>query len=226
MLKNLFSSKKAIPIYRKKRTRILGLFLWAPSLWAATATYCFHRPNDVPSAMAEVNSILLKDEGQFKLDEDGCLTGQLRSETRFSFFENYLSKRYPLSRTIGELTSSTGKPLPPCHLIFEAKGQKDVQKNIQLIVAPGIPGKISFQGEELEVICRHRSGEAFELEISRRNNSSSLTSIITAKRGQAIQLGSMENSEQEQQHKVNVGDGIERTEVKYNGSITYTITAN
>ena len=243
MLKNLSSSKQAIVIFRN--LLLLCVFLGTTQAMAAVATFCFHRSSDLLPAIKEANTLILADETKFEAADTECMSGDLHSEDRVNFFENYLTKRFPISRTLGQLSAPTGQSISMCHLQVMAKSsgrsasrklkvntqldakakqnEESSMQNFALNVSAGMPGSISFQGEELKVICRPHANDLFELDISRKNKVSSVSSSVTVQKAENFELGSIGQSTNTNQKEVGLSKGLELQDQEQQNNVTFTI---
>ena len=243
MLKNLSSNKLATVIFRNL---IFFCVLFCTNYAvAAVATFCFHRPSDLLPAIKEANTLILADEKKFEAADSECMSGDLHSEDRVNFFENYLGKRFPISRTLGQLSAPTGQSLSMCHLQVTAKsdghssgrklkvktqldarakqGEESSVQSFALNVSAGMPGSISFQGEELKVTCRPRANDLFELDISRKNKVSSVSSSVTVQKSENFELGSIGQSTKSNQKEVGLSKGLELQDQEQQNNVTFTI---
>lgn len=96
----------------------------------------------------------------------------------------------------------------------ESKAKQKTVSKSQILLSSGKPGRLKLDDRDLQVLCRSRGRNNYELEFSFESKRNSVVTSVTISRGQSVDLGSIVDDLNSKNRDLSIQDGINYSKTK------------
>lgn len=195
----------------------------SPTLFAEElASFCFQNQSETSKAKREVSDILLPTDKIIDRDNAPCFDILTTRPDRVELLENFLKRRFEIDFSRAKGTSSRSEENCRIDFITTRKSEKKVtiikagqmtkaskeegtsdQVTTQsLQLQPGMPGKIGYDAELLEITCQPQASDQFQMTISHLSLTGSVKTVVRLSKGMKLNLADSVNDLNNQKHQL------------------------
>ena len=220
--------------------------LFFPKPQAATIMgFCFEENVSLNNVENSLSAITHVDDQIFKRSANNCIEVK-GNASRANLYELYLNKKYNVMRTYGTGSVNSGiSSAPACNLnikkssrknsvteslalgkknnLIKKQSKKNSITNSQLLVDSGRTGTISVDQFRIRIKCINLI-RSYKLEIDLEHNTGGVSTSITIRPGQELDLGSIVDDLNNQGQTISLKEGFKKSKTTSKVQSNYTIT--
>lgn len=220
--------------------------IWMVDLFADTSTYCFNSMAARDQAARSLKSITVSSDQLWKQDLSPCLKVEHKSH-RKQLFDQYLRSRFQLESTYSAGKRGSGQDYVARNVTIIVEGianeqgstetwragkKSDVSRvetkakgnsNTKLVLGLGLPGRIRMDDQEVYATVRSR-GISYEIEFSMDRESTGISTTVSVKTGEKINLGDIVETIDRKNRELNIAKGITYSKEKKKTERTFFLS--